>query len=165
MKRTKSDVGRLIAELRLDSEALDDLGTTNARAQKRIEKGASDSLDYAALGYTIHNVYGVMENACLRIAKFFENGLSADSWHKDLLRRMLLDIPGTRPALLSDEAHALLDDLRGFRHIFRNLYNRPLDVDKLLLVQGKVGRAIKLFQEALKQFEAFLAELQSGIED
>jgi hypothetical protein len=46
----------------------------NARAAERIREGSTDTLDYSALGYTIHNIYGLIENACLRIAKFFENG-------------------------------------------------------------------------------------------
>jgi hypothetical protein len=93
MKRVEADFDRLAAELRLDSASLDELADTNTRAWQRIQKGSSDSLDYAALGYTIHNIYCVMENACLRIAKFFENGLSPDACHKELLGRMLLDIP------------------------------------------------------------------------
>ncbi|MCA1949980.1 MAG: hypothetical protein LDL24_05390 [Treponema sp.] len=54
-----------------------------------------------ALGYTIHNIYGVMENACLRIARFFENGLNQNSWHRELLDRMIIEIPGVRQALLT----------------------------------------------------------------
>ena len=102
MKKTRADVARLVAELLLDSATMDELSALNERAAERIRAGATDDLDYAALGYTMHNIYGVIENACLRISKFFENGLSTDGWHKDLLNRMLLDIPG-RVGLLYSE--------------------------------------------------------------
>ncbi len=63
----------------------------NARAWKRILAGATDSLDYAALAYTLHNVYCLLENYLLRIAKFFENNLDPETWHRDLVRRMAVD--------------------------------------------------------------------------
>ena len=81
MKRTQVDVDRLIGELRLDCSQIKEQARTNDRAYSRILNGATDSLDYSALGYTIHNLYGIMENACLRISKFFENGLLKESWH------------------------------------------------------------------------------------
>lgn len=165
MKRTRTDIDRLIAELKLDCLQLEEQFRMNGRAWDRIAHGATDILDYAALGYTIHNVYGLMENACLRIAKFFENGLSRDAWHRELLDRMLIDIEAVRPAFLSREAHALLDDLRSFRHVFRNLYNRPLDVDRLLGVQKKVGAAVEAFLSAVETYKGFLQALKGGLHD
>jgi hypothetical protein len=164
MRRTKADIDRLIAELRLDSSHIDELSSMNGRAYERVRMGATDSLDYAALGYTIHNIYGVMENACFRISKFFENGLSSDAWHKELLGRMLLDIPRTRPAFLSREAYSLIDELRGFRHVFRNLYDRSLDAERLLLLQKKVPAAVELFKESVSRYISVLEGLYGEIE-
>ena len=131
MKRNREDVERLMAELEWDRQQLGELVVLNRRGAGRIASGATDELDYAALGYSIHNLYGVMENACFRIAKFFENGLSPQSWHRELLERMLLEIPDLRPAFLSRQEFLLLDELRGFRHVFRNLYSRPVDPERL----------------------------------
>ncbi len=36
----------------------------------------------------------------LAIARFFENDLGPQSWHRDLLKRMKLEIPGFRPKLI-----------------------------------------------------------------
>lgn len=165
MKRTSADIDRLTAELLLDGDILDELLATNERAHLRVLNGASDSLDFAALGYTIHNIYGVMENACLRISKFFENGLPPEAWHRELLNRMLLDLPKTRPAFLDRDSYLVIDELRGFRHVFRNLYNRPLDPDRLSLLQKKVPIAIGLFKEAIERYEAFLSNLKVSLED
>jgi hypothetical protein len=164
MKRTSLDVERLLAELRLDRTAVLEILESNTRAQGRIDHGAADQLDYLALGCTIHNLYGVIENACLRVSRFFENGLPAESWHRELLNRMILDIPTVRPAFFLRNELELIDDLRAFRHVFRNLYNRPVDVDKLDLLQRKVPAAVDAFCRAVARYEEFLSGLASRLD-
>jgi len=100
MKRTKDDVERSRAELKNDTEQIETLSLSNQKAIERIKTGAVDFLDYAAWGYTIHNLYSLMENGCFRIAKFFENNLSEESWHRELLDRMKLNIEGVHPQFL-----------------------------------------------------------------
>lgn len=78
---------------------------------------------------------------------------------------MLLDLPKTRPAFLDRDSYLVIDELRGFRHVFRNLYNRPLDPDRLSLLQKKVPIAIGLFKEAIERYEAFLSNLKVSLED
>ncbi len=117
MARDRDDYSRLLTELDADIESLRLVSETNRRSLDRITGGAVDEFDYAALAYTIHNSYGVIEGYCLRVAKFYENGLEGDSWHADILRRMTLSIPELRPALLAFEtAHArfgaTLDEIR-----------------------------------------------------
>lgn len=163
MKRDREAIDTLQAELRWDLDQIPDLIRGNLKAHERIRAGATDQLDYAALGYTLHNLYGVMENACYRIAKFFENGLSASSWHRDLLERMRLEIPDLRPAFLSKEEFLLLDELRAFRHVFRNLYNRPLDPQRLELVQAKVGTTHTTFIAAVDRYLDFLEALKGSL--
>lgn len=157
MRRQKIDFERLMAELEADIRDYRSLLDENKRAVGRIEQGADDPLDWAALGYTIHNLYGVIENYCLRIAKFFENGIGQDPWHKELLRRMTLAIGDLRPALLDSEALLLIDELRSFRHLFRNLYARPLDPGRMRFVQAKVQPASEAF---LRAHESYLVKLK-----
>lgn len=165
MKRDRDDFERLIAELRSDAEDLHVVVAENARAWERIDGGADDPLDWAALGYTIHNTYGVIENYCLRVAKFFENGLEGAGWHKELLHRMTLSIGTLRPALLTNDAYRLIDELRSFRHLFRNLYARPLDPERTRLVQSKVGPAVTAFTEEHAMFVGKLEEIAAALED
>lgn len=57
---------------------------------------------------------------------------NASFWHIQLLMQMYQDIPGVRPAVLTDEVlYARLDDYRKFRHIVRMTYRIELDWDKL----------------------------------
>lgn len=165
MKRSRSDFERLIAELQSDVRDLRNVAAENTRAWERIEHGADDQLDWAALGYTIHNVYGVIENYCLRVAKFFENGLEGGAWHKDLLHRMTLTIGTLRPALLKEETYLKIDDLRSFRHLFRNLYARPLDPERTRIVQDKVQPAVRAFDDDHRVFITKLKTIATALED
>ena len=123
MRRSRIDFERLLAELSSDVRDLDLVVAENARAWERIEHGATDRLDWAALGYTIHNIYGVMET------------------------------------------YLLVDELRSFRHLFRNLYARPLDPDRTRLVQARVQPAASAFAAAHTEFVAEMREIANALDD
>jgi hypothetical protein len=163
MIRMKSDFARLEAELGADMEDLGRCLEKNRRAMQRVEHGACDDLDYAALGYTIHALYGVIENYCFRIAKFFENSVDPSSWHRELLQRMGLTILGVRPALFDKPTLLLLDELRAFRHLFRNLYARDFDPPRLLAVQAKVEPACEAFSGAHRNFVDMLQKIAASL--
>ncbi len=163
MIRDRDGYNRLMTELDADIESLQSVHETNRRAHARIQAGSDDELDYAALAYTIHNIYGVIEGYCLRVAKFYENGLDSDSWHSDLLRRMTLSIPELRPALLGKELWYQLDDLRAFRHKFRHLYARPIDPTRVMAVQDQVEPAVSGFLTAHSAFRAALEQIRERL--
>jgi hypothetical protein len=152
MKRKKSDVLRLVAELDSDMLLLDDLIKKNEKAWRRIESGSVDELDWAALGYTIHNIYNLLEGYFLRISKFFENALDPVTWHRDLIQRMTLDIEEVRPALLDRELVGRIDELRSFRHVFRNIYQSELDPKRVELVQQRLEATLSAFKKAHNEF-------------
>lgn len=47
----------------------------------------------------------------VRIAKHFENTLEDSSWHRELIERMKIEIPGLRPAVITSELEEPLDEL------------------------------------------------------
>ena len=132
----------------------------NSRAWDRIESGAHDVLDYGALAYTIHTIYGVLENYFLRISKFFENSLPRDLWHKTLVERMALNIPGVRPAFIPDNAikNRVLNLLR-FRHKFRNLYGEDLKPDKTADVQKQLVEVLNIFPSLHRDYSQKLNKI------
>ena len=158
MKRTKSDLLRLVAELQSDVSILEDLRKKNQRAWQRIQQGMDEELDWAALGYTIHNIYNLLENYFLRISKFFENALDPETWHRDLIQHMTLDIEEVRPALLDRDLAGRIDELRSFRHVFRNIYQSELDSKRVELVQNRLEATLSAFREA---HEAFIKKTRS----
>jgi len=126
----------LIAELDNDASEILRLVSQNTRAWERILNGAKDPIDWGALGFTIQRLYGLFENYCLRISKFFENNLPKERWHKALLEKMTLDIPGLRPALFTKKEYfSEANELLKFRHRLRNLYGEDLDEDKTTEIQ------------------------------
>jgi uncharacterized protein YutE (UPF0331/DUF86 family) len=114
--------------------------------------------DRGAIGYLLHSFYNGCENIFRRIAAFFENDLSRGSWHADLLRRMRLSIDGYRPAVIDEELYRLLEDFRGFRHVFRHAYSFELDWERERIVAGRFERAASLLRA---QVRGFLGRLDS----
>lgn len=134
--RTYETFLTLIAELEGDFLELKRIGELNRRAWLRIENGADDPLDWGALGYTLHTLYGVLENYFLRISKCFENNLPADRWHKVLVEKMSLEIPGLRPSFFKERSSKLrVLELLKFRYRFRNLYGEDLDPGRTKEIQ------------------------------
>ena len=142
----------LKAELLADMNLLDELVGKYRLVHAKLAAIDPDEFDYVALAYTIVNVYNLMENYFGRIAKCFENEVDRLSWHKDLIRRMALEIDGVRPALLTQKDVPLIDELRAFRHVFRHIYQSELDVEKLLLVDSRAPKAIMAFRSAHDNF-------------
>jgi len=111
---------------------------------------AQESVESA--GYWLHNLYSAYEDLFKLVAGFWENSLSLDGgYHSQLLKRMMLNIKDVRPALLSETGYRILNELRGFRHVFRHAYSYGLDDDR-------VG---SLLQKILEQKDAVFNDLQT----
>lgn len=83
------------------------------------------------IGSVLHDYYNVLENIFEQVVKIFGETIpSGDRWHKELLKRVTLDIPGVRKALISKKTEIKVDDLRKFRHVFRNIYGVNIDASK-----------------------------------
>lgn len=110
-----------------------------------------------AIAYYLHVIYGLCENLFRRIAATFGNHIAAqDQWHSQLLRRMTLDVPNVRPAVISPELYESLDELRRFRHLFRNAYVLHFDADRLTIVLKHAQAVETLLQRDIDKFIRFL---------
>ena len=162
--RTYESFATLVAELEGDSVELQRVLQHNTRAWDRIEAGANDPVDWGALGFTIHTIYGILENYFLRVSHFFENSLPSDRWHQALVEKMTLDIPDLRPALLTDnEARRDTMEMVRFRHRLRNLYGEDLDSRKTREIQQILTRFVARFPEVHASFVHKLKEIADGI--
>ncbi len=111
------------------------------------------------LAYQFHNLYGALEDFFQEVAKTFENRVEDPSrCHRELLKRMAMEIPGIRPEVLSPASHVLLNELRGFRHVFRHAYDYELSPDKLRALKGKILGEWDLVSQDLQIFQAFLQD-------
>lgn len=125
--------------------------------------GGFDLADSAAcrlIGSILHDYYVAVENIFKIVAVRIDKTemFSGERWHKELLEQMTVEVPGIRPPLLSSEAAVLLDKLRAFRHVFRNVYGFNLSPEKIreLLVQlpqtsALLKRDLSLFTEKMRK--------------
>ncbi|MEJ5250927.1 MAG: hypothetical protein HPY54_07475 [Chthonomonadetes bacterium] len=113
-------------------------------------------------GYYLHNLYSAAEDLFEEVASAFENQLEPrGSYHRELLQRMSIDVPTIRPRLVSPDSLKLLDDLRGFRHVFRHSYTYTLDPQRVAQLRQTVLDRWNVVQEDLTRFQQFL-ESQLG---
>jgi hypothetical protein len=150
----KYDFELLKADILKELENIKNLETELSKIEKMLRLPAEEVAHYdrGAIGYLLHSFYNGCENIFNSIARFFENDLGPQFWHKDLLKRMNLEIPGIRPKLIDDELYHLFDDFRAFRHKFRHLYSFQLDWERECIVARKFPVTVKKFKVQVTDF-------------
>ena len=161
--RSPDSFNTLIAVLEREIQRLDVVVDRNRQAADRLGAAEPTWMEYVVVAHTLHNAYSLMEGYFLRIAKFFENEIGNDSWHKDLVQRMTVEIESVRPALLTAEVAQRIDELRGFRHLYRNLYDTDLKPDRIIPLQAQFPDTIDRFQAAHRRFIAALRLIARGV--
>jgi hypothetical protein len=70
---------------------------------------------------------------------------------------MKTEVPGVRPAVISTETGEILDDLRKFRHVVRNVYTHHIDPVRL-------GKLVKSSSESFAQLDAEISAFAAFLE-
>jgi hypothetical protein len=165
MKPDAPQLATLSAMITRDLEAIERLDRELTPLKAGLKRKLPDFRDLAAVAYILHNVYGYLENIFEQVSKAFENHITDQAqWHRELLTKMFLEIPTIRPPLLPPELRSFLNDLRGFRHIFRHAYEFELDAEKLSLLVRDWDASRATLISALSTFRAvcFKKPLQRG---
>ena len=106
-----------------------------------------------SLAYKLHNLYSAYEDLFKLIARFFENQIQdLGGYHSGLINRMKIPIDGVRPELLSDDSFTILDEMRGFRHVFRHAYSYELDAERVLRISEKAVLLKDIFDKNYASF-------------
>ena len=50
---------------------------------------------------------------------------------------MIIEVPEIRPAVLTEKVIVILDEMRSFRHVFRNSYVFVIDADRVLVISKR----------------------------
>lgn len=80
-------------------------------------------------GYWLHNLYCAFEDLFKQVAGFWENSVRTNGgFHINLLK----------PALPSIESYKYLNELRGFRHVFRYAYSYGLDDERVFFLLRRI---------------------------
>lgn len=150
----KYSIELLKSDIRDELEKLSRLEKEFQRIQEKLnlDEHQVPAYDRGAIGYILHSFYNGCENIFRSIARFFENGIELQTWHRNLLKRMKCDVEGYRPRVIDENLFQLLDDFRSFRHKFRHSYSYELDWEKEKLVAAKLPAAFKLLHRQIDKF-------------
>jgi len=122
-------------------------------------------LDSVALN--LHGFYSGVERLFQLIARHIDRDrklATGESWHQHLLQRMKKDIQETRPALISDESASVLDELRRFRHLVRNIYTFNLIPEKIEPLVSSLPESWSRLRAELLAFADFLEDVAEASE-
>jgi len=122
-------------------------------------------LDSVALN--LHGFYSGVERLFELIARHIDRDRelkTSESWHQDLLQRMKKDIQETRPAIISDESASVLDELRRFRHLVRNIYTFNLIPEKIEPLVSSLPELWSGLRAELLAFADFLEDVAQASE-
>ncbi len=149
-----------LAEFDFQVKQIKDIYKTLQKKLPLIEKQSVAQESIESAGYWLHNLYSAYEDLFKLVAGFWENSLNLNGeFHVQLLKRMLLNIKDVRPALLSEAGYRILNELRGFRHVFRHAYSYGLDdervsalLHKVLLQEDAVIKDLQTFRKTVAGF-------------
>jgi hypothetical protein len=125
---------------RLRAEIKSDVGAFEQRLgeMRGVDLDRPSNAELALVAVALHHAYSAIESALSRVARAIEGSLPTGAdWHQALLEAMALEIPGVRPAVISQSSLGLLRRLLGFRHFFRHAYAVDLDRDQLSELRSK----------------------------
>lgn len=146
--------GRLAALVRAE---LASLSKVLAEAEAAGALTAPTGLVRRGAGDVVHDLYTGTERIMERVAQEFDGGPPAGAaWHRELLRSMSLDIPGSRPALLTAATVAMLEEYLRFRHLFRNTYGFELEWSRLSPLLTRAGETWAHVHADVHRFLGFL---------
>ena len=152
------ELAKLAERIRQELGEISRVVTRTSEGWERARRSNDDYyLDSVALN--LHGYYSGFERLFTQIAEVVEGDLPhGETWHQLLLRRMMTEVPMMRPAVISKETGAKLDDYRGFRHVVRNVYAYKFDPDKLEKLVRSVPDLFAQLKAELLAFASFLEQ-------
>ena len=152
------ELAKLAERIRQELGEISRVVTRTSEGWERARRSNDDYyLDSVALN--LHGFYSGFERLFTQIVEVVEGDLPhGESWRQLLLRRMMTEVPMIRPAVISKETGAKLDDYRGFRHVVRNVYAYKFDPDKLEKLVRSVPDLFAQLKAELLAFASFLEQ-------
>lgn len=104
--------------------------------------------------------YSCTEKVLLLIAENIdETAPQGNNWHTELLKQMSININSIRPYVISDTTTKLLNELRAFRHIQRNIYGADLYIERLYEILEFLPTLLEAFYADIEIFIQSMDEL------
>ncbi len=157
-----------IAELRDKLSTIQDIGREVETGIKRAgKKKELVPLELMGLAHCLEGFYTGIEDVFSEILTTINHGtLTSETWHRDLLRRMTLDVPKVRPPVIDEGLARKLDEYRRFRHRVRHMYS-PLvpDWDKMKHLVHELPEVLERLISQMERFLAFLEETADRLDE
>lgn len=117
-----SEYTALAGRIRISLQDVKNSVDRSLQLSDKAHKSGDDGY-WDGVALNLHGFYTGVEHIFEDIARTLENSVpSGSEWHMDLLTQMAGEIEGVRPAVISLETRACLDEYRGLRHVVRNVY-------------------------------------------
>lgn len=151
---------RVIAEIRDELDHLAKVVKEVEEALSQFSKATPNLIEIRGLAALILDFYNGVESIFETIAGDLNGGLPlGDKWHKGLLRDMTLEIPKTRPPVLTKELYLSLEELLRFRHLFIHSYGFTLRWDRINELLAGIPALFSEYHSQLQKFLEFLSKL------
>jgi hypothetical protein len=145
--------------------ALADVGRVAERAAVLRDKAQTTGDDgfWDGVALNLHGFYAGVEQIFEDISRVLDGGTPAGAaWHFELLLQMSAEVSGVRPAVITRETRACLDEFRAFRHIVRNVYAFQLRPDRLAALVAGLAPCLAHVRASLLEFAAHLERLAAA---
>ena len=151
-------LSHLAMRIRDELSELDRVSQRVAEGWNRALRNADDYyLDGVALN--LHGGYGGLERIFELIATVIDGAKpKGENWHQALLAQMTEEVPGVRPAVISQATFERLDEYRGFRHVVRNVYSYNFEPAKIQRLVTNLPATLDPVRAELLAFASFLEQ-------
>lgn len=122
---------KVFAQIRFEIGLIDGLLAAYDDLLQRVQQGAPNLIEIAALASILHSFYNGLENIFMRVAKKIDQHVpTGEHWHRDLLQQMACSSE-RRSQVVSAETSEILREYLLSRHFFRHGYSSRLDWNKM----------------------------------
>jgi hypothetical protein len=105
--------------------------------------------------------YTCIETFLFRVSQEFENNLSSEHWHKELLQKMSISIHSIRPEIVSKQTANQLFELLLFRHFLRYYFDFDYDWEKLEFIEKKYQQVYADLLDDIQKCIEFLETIET----
>ncbi|MGB4269318.1 MAG: hypothetical protein WBK20_09065 [Spirochaetota bacterium] len=158
----------LIADIHADLQYLEKEKNSIVRKLKRLETEKDfENIDshIKAIAGSLHSIYTGCENILERIIRTIDGDLPlGKDYHAVLLRRASIPIDAVRPQIITVETFAKLDELRAYRHKFRNVYLYLITPARIIELANEGISIVEQFSQDINNFCAYIQNPQQNSE-
>jgi hypothetical protein len=117
-----------------------------------------------SVALNLHGFYSGVERLFELIARQVDGYVpERGNWHRDLLHQMAQDLPTIRPAVISRENAAIIDEFRRFRHLVRNVYTINLAPEKMIGLMASLPNLWPQLRAELLAFADYLEAVDASL--